>query len=195
MERTLELSGPARRFAGTTFGIKTRIAPLSAAIARVQLQHMSEHNSRRNQNLRYLSERLEGFGFDTFLGPSEVERVYFRFMIRYDEQRWGLPLELLAEALRAEGCDVELPGKRYPLLHQQPLFTEGHLAQMPAFRNRPDAPKHVYKADALPQTEAISKRLLRLPTFPSAGRELLDQYAMAFEKVLSHAEKILGVKR
>ncbi|HBV31531.1 MAG TPA: TetR family transcriptional regulator, partial [Verrucomicrobiales bacterium] len=38
MMRMLELQTPAMRFAGTTFGIKTRIAPVSAAIARVQLR-------------------------------------------------------------------------------------------------------------------------------------------------------------
>ncbi len=190
LERTLELQNASRRFAGTTFGVKTRLSPMSAAIARVQLKHLPERNARRNANLRYLSERLEPLGFNTYLSPAEVERVYFKFLIHYDQQRWGLPVELIAEALRAEGCEVVAPKNRYPLLHQQPLFTEGRFAQFPAFKNRSDIALPVYKPDALPRTEAMSRDLLTLPVFPSASQDLLDQYIAAFQKVLAHAEDI-----
>lgn len=190
LERTLELQNAARRFAGTTFGVKTRLSPISAAIARVQLKHLAERNAKRNSNLRYLSERLEKLGFKTYLGPAEVERVYFKFLIQYDQQRWGLPVELLAESLRAEGCEVVAPKNRYPLLHQQPLFTEGRFAQFPAFKNRTDFTLPVYKPDALPLTEAMSRDLLTLPVFPSASQPLLDQYIVAFQKVLAHADEI-----
>ena len=66
---------------------------------------------------------------------------------------------------------------------------------MPAFRNRPDFHTPVYKADALPETERLSKQTLRLPTFSSATQESLDEYGMAFEKVLSHAEEIRDHRR
>jgi perosamine synthetase len=190
LERTLELQSTSRRFAGTTFGVKTRLSPMSSAIARVQLKHLPERNAKRNANLRYLSERLEPLGFNTYLGPAEVERVYFKFLIHYDQQRWGLPVELLAESLRAEGCEVVAPKNRYPLLHQQPLFTESRFAQFPAFKNRSDLILPVYKPDALPRTEAMSRDLLTLPVFPSASQDLLDQHIVAFQKVLAHTEEI-----
>lgn len=41
--RIIELKTPARRFAATSFSIKTRIAPVSAAIARVQLSKLAEN--------------------------------------------------------------------------------------------------------------------------------------------------------
>ena len=188
MMRCLELPGPMHRFAGTTFGIKTRLAPLSAAVARVQLKHLKERNARRNENLIYLSQHLERLGLHTFLPPAHVERVYFEFIVRYDAQRHGLPIDVLLAALKAEGCNVSLP--RYPLLHQQPLFTEGRFARIARIEESDGDSLPVYKPDALPRTEAANRELLKLPSFPSATPELLDQYALACEKVLSHADEI-----
>ncbi len=51
------------------------------------------------------------------------------------------------------------------------------------------APPH-YPLQALPRIEASSDTLLRLPSFPNATRELLDQYVLAFEKVLFHGDRI-----
>ncbi|HNQ24057.1 MAG TPA: DegT/DnrJ/EryC1/StrS family aminotransferase [Phycisphaerae bacterium] len=183
--RVLELESPAQRFAGTSFGIKTRMAPLSAAVARVQLAHLPERNARRNENLRYLSKALEALGLQTYLPPAHVERVYFEYLIRCDAARWGVPIEKIVEALRAEGCDVNWP--RYPLVHQQPLFTEGHFARLARLDGRPDVPLPVYHPDALPRTTAANRELLRLPTFPGAERELLDEYIAGFRKVFAAA--------
>jgi dTDP-4-amino-4,6-dideoxygalactose transaminase len=187
--RILEIQGPSQRFAGTSFGIKTRMAPLCAAVARTQFRHLPERMARRTQNLVYLSKRLEELDFDTYLAPPHVERVYFEFIIRYDEQRWGMPIEVLVKALQAEGCSVDSP--RYPLLHQQPLFTEGRFADIARFGDRSDVELPQYRPDALPITEAASREFLRLPTFSSAEPELLDQYADAFEKTLTNADAIL----
>lgn len=188
MTRVMELSSPARRFAATTFGIKTRMAPLSAAVARGQLKNLEERNQRRNDNLTYLSERLEKLGLDTHLAPPHVSRVYFEYIIRCETERHAMPLDILIEALKAEGCTASLP--RYPLLHQQPIFTEGAFANIAALKNRSDLSLPIYKPEALPQTEAANRELIKLPSFPAANRELLDQYALGFEKVLAHAEEI-----
>lgn len=184
--RILELPGPEKRFAATSFGIKTRIAPLSAAVARVQLRHLVERNQKRNENLVYLSRALETMGFHTFMPPPHIHRTYFEFIVRYKPQKHTLPIEQLITALQAEGSRVSIP--RYPLLHQQPFFTEGHfrtIARLPEGITPPD-----YKTDALPRTESESQFLLRLPSFPSADKRILDQYIEAFDKVLSHAGSI-----
>ena len=186
--RIIALDSPARRFAATSFGIKTRIAPVSAAIARGQLARLPEHNARRNDNIAHLSAGLEALGLHTFLPPAHIERVYFEFIVRHVPERVPLPQPLLIRALQAEGCQVAAP--RYPLVHQQPYFTEGHI--LGALRLPPDREPPVYRPDALPATEAANGSLIRLPSFPNAERPLLDQYAAAFEKVLRHAEAILA---
>lgn len=187
MVRIWELDSPARAFGGTTFGVKTRIAPLSAAVARVQFRHLQERNEKRNANLVYLAHHLEQLGFETFLPPADVERVYFEFLIRCDPNRISIPPHALIAALQAEGCEVSFP--RYPLIHQQPLFTDGHFRKILRIEDRYTS-SMMYKPDALPKTEAAMNELLRLPSFPFAEKELLDQYAHAFEKVIRHSEQI-----
>lgn len=186
--RIFELETPARRFAATGLGVKTRISPLSAAIARSQLARLEERNKRRNANVQYLSRRLEALGFHCFQPPAHIRRVYFEFIIRHKRDRGPLPTGLLVKALQAEGCRVGQP--RYPMLHQQPFFTEGRFREvlrLPAGRPLPE-----YRADALPRTIAGNETLIKLPTFPNADREILDQYADAFARICANAETILA---
>jgi len=184
--RIFELQTPARRFAGTSFGIKTRIAPLSAALARVQLRHLPERNAVRHANLMRLSGRLETLGFHTYREPAHIERTYFEFLIRPDPGRIPLPLDGLIEALSREGCQVSAP--RYPLLHQQPFFTEGRWRDVARLGERDNLPD--YAAVRLPVTELANATLLKLPSFPQPCSDLIDQYATAFEKVTRHAQAI-----
>jgi dTDP-4-amino-4,6-dideoxygalactose transaminase len=187
-ERLLSLDTPNRRFAATGFGLKLRMSPLNAAVARQQLRQLEPRNRRRNENIVGLSKKLEAVGIQTFLAPDNVERVYFEYLVRYDEKRTGLPIEDLVNALKAEGAQVDRP--RYPLLHQQPLFTEGHWAKVARLAAAPGQTLPTYDPGALPRTQAGNGSLLKLPSFPQATTPLLDQYALAFEKVLGHCDHL-----
>ncbi len=187
-ERLLDLPSPNRRFAATGFGLKLRMSPLNAAVARVQLKHLDERNAQRNASIASLARRLEGLGLRTFPAPEGVERVYFEFHVGYDEQATGLPIDDLVRGLQAEGALVQRP--RYPLLHQQPLFTEGHWARVARLAPSAERPLPIYDPHALPLTEAANGSLLKLPSFPRASTELLDQYALAFQKTLGHADTL-----
>jgi dTDP-4-amino-4,6-dideoxygalactose transaminase len=186
--RIIELENSSRRFAATSFGIKTRMAPLCAAVARVQLQALKLNNEKRNKNLRYLSKALERMGFDTFLPPEHIERVYFEFVIKHDEENVPLPVDILIKALQVEGCQISAP--RYPLLHQQPFFTEGHFQKVA--RLKANGVEEKFRSISLPKTEEANKTLLRLPSFPTAGTKILDQYIEAFRKVIFSSDKILN---
>jgi hypothetical protein len=61
------------------------------------------------------------------------------------------------------------------LLHQQPLFTEGH---------------HAFVGAELPRTEAANQKLIRFPVFTLPASDLIDQYAFAVEKVIANADEI-----
>ena len=50
-----------------------------------------------------------------------------------------------------------------------------------------------YNGVRLPVTGRGAGRLLRLPSFPRATCELLEQYARAFAKIVEYAEKIAGL--
>jgi len=185
--RIIELETPAQRFAATSFGFKTRIAPVSAAIARSQLKRLRKNNQLCNENLEYLSRALEKLGFHTFQPPDHIERVYFEFMIRYNPEKITLPRDILIEALEKEGCQVAVP--RYPLMHQQPLFTEGAWKDIARLENHENGPE--YDPNALPRTQSANEALIKLPSFANADREILDQYIHAFEKVIAGSKDIL----
>ena len=80
--RIIELEGPNRRFAATSFVLKTRVAQLSAAVAWIQLSAWPSVNAKRNDNLGFLSVELEKLGFQTFQPPTHINRVYFEYLIR-----------------------------------------------------------------------------------------------------------------
>jgi dTDP-4-amino-4,6-dideoxygalactose transaminase len=90
------------------------------------------------------------------------------------------------EALNAEGCAATLP--RYPLLHLQPFFTEGAFTDVMRPDHRGKVPD--YSSVSLPATEKANAGLMKLPSFPWASKELLDQYLYAFEKVVKNAGDI-----
>jgi len=187
-ERLLNLESKNKYFAATGFGFKFRMAPMAAALAVSQLQKMDERNERRNKNCEYLSRKLESLGIETFLSTDDAKRVYFEFLVRYDESKTGLPIKDLTNALQAEGALVSAP--RYPLLHQQPVFTNNvwsKIARLPATEENPI---HVYSTTDLPNTTLGNGSLLKLPSFPSANKDLLDQYSNAFEKVFAHSNDI-----
>jgi dTDP-4-amino-4,6-dideoxygalactose transaminase len=177
--RIIRMPMPEMRFAATSFGIKTRIAPMSAALGRSTLARLGEHNDVRNRNHVLLSHELESMGFDCFLPTAGVERVYFEFIIRHRDP--AVDIGKLVEALQAMGCRVGLP--RYPLLHQQPYFTEAHwksTGRYPAGHELPDIGNLSFS-----HTEAINRSLIRLPNFCHAGAEaLIGQYVQAFREAL-----------
>lgn len=184
--RIYELATPARRFAATSFGIKTRMAPLSAAIGRTQLAKLDRHNAQRAANIETLGRRLQALGFDTLPAPPETTRVYFEHLVRYDPARFdSLPVDALIAALQAEGCEVS--GPRYPLVHEQPFFTEGHWRRVARLAPGDHAD---YRLPDLPLSHAVQANMLRLPVFPWPAPDLVEQYATAFEKVHAAAARL-----
>jgi perosamine synthetase len=184
-----------RRFQHTGFGFKYRISPLSAALGRVALAKLDERNRRRNANIQYVLAGLAELpGLRPQRVPEYIERVYYGApWVHYDpEELGGVPVERFVEALRAEGARVrggtEL--RHRGGLHSQPLFTE--LAH-PAFLHPANAEilKRIrYGPGTLPVTDNPPRNRITLPTFPQAGRELLDQYIAAFRKVVVHAGEL-----
>jgi len=191
-ERIPELSEKYRKYHRTGFGFKYRIHPLAAAIALVQLHRLEENNTRRNRNVEYFLDGLRPLRcWNIPRTPSYMERTYYECWISYDpEGAGGVPKERVIEALKAEGARVS--DARYNLLHQQPIFQEPeHYEPGGAFSILAHCPnKPLYSPDALPVSEAVRQNLVRVPTFPAASRELLDQYIAAFRKVDEHLEEL-----
>jgi perosamine synthetase len=186
--RIVELPTADRRFAATSFGLKTRIAPVSAAIGIEQLKKLGAHNEIRKTNLAPLSRALSRFGFETYADDAQRCRVYFEFLVRHLDG--PLDVEGWREALVAEGCQAGRP--RYPLLHQQPFFREGRFAEI--LRLPDSCPLPDYSSVHLPRTQALNDSLLKLPHFPNPAQELVSAYLDAIEKIGEHQEEIAAFR-
>jgi len=183
--RIFALDTPAKRFAGTSFGIKTRMAPVFAAIGLSQLKKLGFNNKQRIDNIEYVSKALESLGFDTFMGDDKYQRTYFEFIIKWTPE-CGLDIDVLVDCLLKEGAQV--CATRYPLLHQQPFFTEGIWNTIARIEKGNE--EYDFSDVILPETESENAKMIRLPHFSTASKSFLDQYINAFEKVIYHAEEI-----
>ena len=162
-----------RKYFATCFGYKYRIYPLAAAIGRVQLKYLDERNKRRNENIEYLNNHLKELeGIEVFETPSYISRIYYQYEIIYHEETIGISKDRFVKALQAEGAKVK--DERYPLQHNQPIYKEKGM----------DVP------DFLPVSEELRDKIIALPTFPNAKRELLDQYIEAFKKVILNKDEL-----
>ncbi len=188
-ERVAGLESDYSRFNRTCYGFKYRMSPLSAAIARRQVARLDEMNGTRNANCERLSERIRPLGFQTFDSTKEVSRVYYEFVVRLEPSLVkAVGVERLCECLNAEGAHVR-PG-RYPLLHEQPFFTERHMLT----DDFPWEASHWEDSEidfsrSLPRSERLVEEVISIPTFPAGDFDMVDQYAVAFEKVIGELTK------
>jgi perosamine synthetase len=185
--RCWELPGPERRFAGTTFGLKTRMAALSAAVGRSQFARLDEHNAIRGDNCRRLEAGCVETGLLAFVPPPESTRVYFEVLFRLPDT-CPLSAERFVAAMQAEGARVSLP--RYPLLHQQPLFTEGRWNDIA----RLSPPLRRYDPLDLHNTTAMAATLVRYPVFTRPASDLVHAYISATIRVVRHAAEIAALR-
>jgi dTDP-4-amino-4,6-dideoxygalactose transaminase len=190
-ERISKLSDESyHKYASTCFGYKYRIAPISAAIARVSLKHLDERNKQRDDNVQYLMDGIAECEGVYPLKPSDgVFRGYYsRPFVRYaDEELGGLPKEKFIEALQAEGVSVSssAPGGSN---HLSAIFQE---RDHTAF-TRPEVKREVtYQKGDLPNSENPRKDLMTIPAFLGENKALLDQYIEAFRKVVINAGELL----
>jgi hypothetical protein len=90
--------------------------------------------------------------------------------------------------LTSEGCTVSKP--RYPLLHEQPFFTEG--AYKKVLRLSDDLCLN-YEPGGFPNTREGNELLIKFPCFTSNESSVLDEYIHAINKIGSQQEVVKGL--
>jgi dTDP-4-amino-4,6-dideoxygalactose transaminase len=166
---------PYRGYQGTGFGSKFRIHPIAAALARTQLRGLDQRNALIAAQVRKLNDRLTQLpGLSEQQSAPEMRRVHWAAnLLFFDEATAGFSKEMLLKALKAEG--VRASGTPYDEQHKYRLYAEAKWWHHP-----PEVPAR------LPGCEQVNKCTLRLPLFTEPAPELIDQYAVAFEKVWAH---------
>jgi dTDP-4-amino-4,6-dideoxygalactose transaminase len=164
---------------GTGLGLKLRMHPVGAALARCQLKKMEQQTEMERQQNHALNSRLCQLPGIYEQAPAPgVKRVYWASNHLFiDPAKAGVSRDAVIKALRAEGVSIKRFG--YSVSHRDAAFKEPQWWHHP-----PVIP------DQLPGLEEAERTGISLPRFTKAVPELIDQYVKAFEKVWAHRAQL-----
>ncbi len=177
-QQSFPADSPYRKYDGSGLGLKLRMHPMSAALARIQLRKLDQYNARKCRVLRRLNDQLLQLpGLYEQRGRPDMNRTYFSWNLLFlNEAEAGMSRAACVKALQAEG--VQANGHVYTLQHKLALYSEGKW-----WHHAPVIPE-------LPASEQANRTAIALPRFTSDVPELVEQYVKAFEKVWAHRSKL-----
>lgn len=177
-------------FAETGWGLNYRMHPLAAAIAIGQMDRLEEEIELRSRYCSQLSTAIVDSGL---IAPPVFNRhttrpVYYSYQPIYRPMRPGLPREVFAAALKAEGIEASYP-KSLPL-HEAHAFRFG-VSAMRTYGNtdaerlhRPDYHNADFRG-----ADAYFSRALRIPIIRRADS---DRQLAAIQQALQKIADNLG---
>lgn len=170
-----------RRHWLTGYGLKLRMSPFNAIVAKHSLAAFGSRAKERHTCLEYFRHELAGV---RCLEPVHVASyadmgAWYGFKPLYrPEALGGLSRSALIDVLRAEGMQVN-PLPPGMLLAALPLYREPSTGMFAGHQARANDPA------AYPVARDIEARALSLPPFSNweTDRKTIDQYVAAFHKV------------
>lgn len=104
-------------------GFNYRMTEIEAAIAREQLNKLDPLVQARIEAAHYLTKRLQSFsGITPPVERPGIRHGYYVYAMRYDAAQIGVPREVFAAALKAEGVPVFEAA--YEPLYLQPMYQQ-----------------------------------------------------------------------
>ncbi|MFC5148953.1 DegT/DnrJ/EryC1/StrS family aminotransferase [Streptomyces aureoversilis] len=186
--REIPADHPLARFAVTGMGLKLRIHPFAAALARTQLTRLDVHLAGRQRIAARMCAALDSVpGIHVPDLPTAARPSWYALPLHYERaELGGLPLERFLDAVHAEGAkEADQPGSTCPLV-THPLFqAPGDL--LPGYAGRQGT-----AAGAFPAAEYVHATTFKLPVWHrEEDVHLADAYAAAIAKVASHAKDLM----
>ncbi|MEV4500865.1 DegT/DnrJ/EryC1/StrS family aminotransferase [Streptomyces klenkii] len=186
--REIPADHPLARFAVTGMGLKLRIHPLAAALARAQLTRLDGHLAGRQHIAARMCAALDGVpGIRVPDLPAAARPSWYALPLRYEPAELdGLPLERFLDAVHAEGAtEADQPGSTCPL-GTHPLF-QAPGALLPGYADRQGP-----AIGDFPAAEYVHATTFKLPVWHrEEDARLADAYSAALAKVASHAKDLL----
>jgi len=173
-----QCSGKYVKYKGSGLGMKLRMHPMAAAMARTQLNGLADRNAAGAAQVRRMNDRLTQLpGLYEQQTRKDCERIYYSSnKLFIHEAQAGMTRAACVKALQAEG--VRASASSYPLQHKMPLYSEAQW-----WHHQPVIPD-------LPGSEQANATAISLPYFTSDQPQLVDQYVQAFEKVWAHRKQL-----
>jgi dTDP-4-amino-4,6-dideoxygalactose transaminase len=167
------------KYAGSGLGLKLRMHPMAAALARCQMKGLDERNAAGAAQVRRLNDalmQLPGL-YEQSSGRKDVKRLHYSWnMLFIDEKESGMNRAKVIEALKAEG--VNASALHYTLQHELAVYAEDEW-----WHHKPELPE-------LPGSRQANDSSIALPYFTKEVPEMVDQYIKAFEKVWAHRSEL-----
>ncbi len=189
-----------------TMGVNYRMTEMEAAVARVQFAKMKELNAIRVKLADRLTERLNKIdGITPPHIPEGLSHVYYFYVMKYDEDVVGIPRDLFAEAVQAEGFTMR--GGYVRLVYNEPLFQQKICLGKDGFPSSKVEPaalspftansrndEIVYHEGLCPVAEKLQSSgiLLTNIIYPPLTLEDMDAFCDAIEKVIANKDALLA---
>ena len=156
--RLLRQYGWRDRYISDIAGWNSRLDELQAAVLRVKLAHLDEHNSLRRDIARVYGDTLSASVASIPHCPRGREHVYHQYVIRCAER------EKVRGVLASKGIGTAV---HYPVpVHQQPAYEDVELGR------------------EFPVTERVCQEILSLPMFPYLDQAQVHAVSEAIVGVL-----------
>lgn len=169
---------------------KYRAAPLAMAIANAQLPRLDAWHAAKQANYSSLERRLKEIPFLKFPTLADgSHRGFYGSPCLYEYDQTIVTRETFLEALSAEGAIV-FPGYdvnwyQTPVLQDMNLFRQLWVDEHANGTRYQPIPN-----GALPNTDSIVARTMVLPSWAQPAPALVEQYALAFEKVAGQMDQL-----
>lgn len=179
-------------------GYKYRMHQLSSVVGLEQLKKYPAEMAEIDQAMNYFWDLLEGApGLDSHRpekGSGSTKGGWYSPRGIYKTEELGnLSIERFCEAVTAEGAPIG-PGCN-KALHKHPLFSSidvyGH-GKPTQNANLPDGVDNSQINNSLPVSEGIQKRVFSIPWFKHFRKDIIEQYANAFIKVIENHKDLLS---
>ncbi len=166
-----------------SLGYNYRMTEIQGAIGTVQLRKLDQYIASRRKNSHYLSLLLsDAEGIIPPYEPPEVKHVFYKYIIRLDQEILDISAEEFVKLLSAEGIPCS---RRYPTpLHQQPIFLEKKgFGNTSAPFTPPWHKNDVQYGSGSPVAERLPNELVRLLMRPTFSDRDIEDVARGVKKV------------
>jgi len=159
------------RYEITELGNNYRLTDFQAGLGLSQLEKLESFWQRRDRIAQRYRERLKGSPFVELPAlPQDRRHGWHLFVVLLRLERLSVDRDTVLQALRAENIGATL---HYPLVYRHPFYRE----------------RFEYGAGLCPVAEAVEKRLVTLPLFPTMSLDDQDDVLRALDKVFAHYAK------
>ncbi|MBP6919665.1 MAG: DegT/DnrJ/EryC1/StrS family aminotransferase [Candidatus Omnitrophica bacterium] len=178
-------------------GLNLRMTEMEAAVGYHQLNKLKMLNEWRQRLAQYLSKRIRAT-FDFIEPPfvaDDCTHVYYLYHMSYDAVKAGIPLDLFAKAIRAEGIPVfsrwGSPLYYLPIYQHMSEYAGKSGECKPPYYGKTKYSRGICpKAEASEETSFFIETLVRWPNTESDMDLVID----AIQKVIDHRDELMSLR-